>query len=485
FNSVIKMSANADLQRIFSRIDANQSRYIDRLRDAVAVRSVSAWPDHRGEVVRMVERAADELKSLGASVRLAPLGEQKLTDGTKLQLPPCLLADLPSNANSDKKKTLLIYGHLDVQPAAKEDGWDTEPFELTERNGNLYGRGSSDDKGPVLGWLNAVEAYKEEGIELPVNLKFCLEAMEESGSEGLDQLLVKERKCFLSGVDLVCISDNYWLGKDKPCLTYGLRGICYFFLEVSCAAKDLHSGVFGGSVPEAMNDLVWFLGRLADKDGKILIDSIDENVAPLTPEEEALYDRMDFSVDEFKADNGLHGLLHASKAKTLQHRWRFPSLSVHGIEGAFYGEGAKTVIPRRVIGKFSIRIVPNQTPDEVNAKVVAYCERLFRERGSPNQCRIIPQHGGRHWFSDFQHPHFQAAAKATKTVYGVEPDMTREGGSIPVTLSLQESTGKNVLLLPMGQADDGAHSQNEKLSKRNYIQGTKLMAAYLHEVGQI
>uniref|UniRef100_A0A1I8G9D2 M20_dimer domain-containing protein n=1 Tax=Macrostomum lignano TaxID=282301 RepID=A0A1I8G9D2_9PLAT len=337
------MSANADLQRIFSRIDANQSRYIDRLRDAVAVRSVSAWPDHRGEVVRM-----------------------KLTDGTKLQLPPCLLADLPSNANSDKKKTLLIYGHLDVQPAAKEDGWDTEPFELTERNGNLYGRGSSDDKGPVLGWLNAVEAYKE--------VRFLV----------------------------------------------------------------------------------------------------------IAPEEEALYDKMDFSVDEFKADNGLHGLLHASK-----HRWRFPSLSVHGIEGAFYGEGAKTVIPRRVIGKFSIRIVPNQTPDEVNAKVVAYCERLFRERGSPNQCRIIPQHGGRHWFSDFQHPHFQAAAKATKTVYGVEPDMTREGGSIPVTLSLQESTGKNVLLLPMGQADDGAHSQNEKLSKRNYIQGTKLMAAYLHEVGQI
>lgn len=150
--------------------------------------------------------------------------------------------------NDPKKKTVCIYGHLDVQPALKEDGWDTEPFVLTEKNGKMYGRGSSDDKGPVLCWIHALEAFKAIGEEFPVNLKFVFEGMEESGSEGLDDLLYAEQDKFLKGVDYVCISDNYWLGTDKPCITYGLRGICYFFAEVTCAEKDLHSGVFGGTV---------------------------------------------------------------------------------------------------------------------------------------------------------------------------------------------------------------------------------------------
>lgn len=138
--------------------------------------------------------------------------------------------------------------YVDVQPAQKEDGWDTEPFKLTEKDGKLYGRGASDDKGPVICWLNAIEAYQKTGQQVPVNIKFVFEAMEESGSEGLDELLEKEKNDFLANVDYVCISDNYWLGKEKPCITYGLRGICYFDVEIQCAKKDLHSGVFGGSV---------------------------------------------------------------------------------------------------------------------------------------------------------------------------------------------------------------------------------------------
>ena len=162
-----------------------------------------------------------------------------------MDLPPVLFAHLGKDPS---KKTVMIYGLLDVQPALVEDGWDTEPFVLTEKNDRLYGRGSTDDKGPVLGWLHAIEAFQQTGQSLPVNLKFCLEGMEESGSEGLEELLFKEKDGFMSGVDFVCISDNYWLGKNKPCLTYGLRGLCYFFIEVECATKDLHSGVFGGSM---------------------------------------------------------------------------------------------------------------------------------------------------------------------------------------------------------------------------------------------
>lgn len=141
-----------------------------------------------------------------------------------------------------------MYGHLDVQPALIEDGWDTEPFVLTERDGKLFGRGSTDDKGPVLCWLHAIEGFQTLGIDLPVNVKFIFEGMEESGSEGLDELLFARKDTFLADVDYVCISDNYWLGKEKPCITYGLRGVCYFFIEVQCADKDLHSGVFGGTV---------------------------------------------------------------------------------------------------------------------------------------------------------------------------------------------------------------------------------------------
>lgn len=193
----------------------------------------------------MVEWTAEKLKTLGTTVEFRDVGIQELPDGKKIPLPPVLFGTL---GNDPQKKTVCIYGHLDVQPALKEDGWNTDPFVLTEKNGKLYGRGSSDDKGPVLCWIHSLEAYNAIGEAIPVNLKFIFEGMEESGSEGLDDLLYAEQEKFLKGVDYVCISDNYWLGTEKPCITYGLRGICYFFIEISCAEKDLHSGVFGGTV---------------------------------------------------------------------------------------------------------------------------------------------------------------------------------------------------------------------------------------------
>lgn len=386
------------------------------------------------------------------------------------------------------KKTLLIYGHLDVQPARKEDGWNTDPFVLTEVDGKLYGRGSTDDKGPVLGWLIALRIINELKVQLPVNLKFCFEGMEESGSEGLDEMIIKRKGDFFSGIDFVCISDNYWLGKDKPCLTYGLRGISYFFIEVECSTKDLHSGVFGGTVHEAMSDLVWLFTQLQDGDGKILVPGLMDDVTPLTDHEKSLYDSIDFDVEQYKKDagvTGLHSCVKNCPKQTLMNRWRYPSLSIHGVQGAFDGEGAKTVIPSKVVGKFSIRLVPNQTPEKVEQLVVKYVNDQFKKRNSPNKMKCFMFHGGRPWISDPKSGNFEAGAAATKRVYGVQPDLTREGGSIPVTLSFEEATGKDVLLLPMGSSDDGAHSQNEKINKTNYIQGIKLLAAYLFEISKV
>lgn len=332
---------------------------------------------------------------------------------------------------------------MDVQPALKEDGWDTDPFVLTEVDGKLYGRGATDDKGPVICWIHAIEGFQQLGIEVPVNIKFCFEGMEESGSEGLDDLLFAETEKFLKGTDYVCISDNYWLGKDKPCLTYGLRGICYFGLEVECSAKDLHSGVFGGTVFEAMSDLIYLMNTLVDVNGRILVPGLYDEVAAEHPTESALYDAIAFDVPTYKEDLGATRLLHNDdKTKLLQHRWRFPSLSLHGIEGAFYEPGQKTVIPRKVIGKFSIRIVPDQQPEQIEKYVCDYIKAKFAERGSPNTMKVYMAHGGKPWTEDPNHPHYMAARVATKHVYGVDPDMTREGGSIPVTLTFQQGKWK-------------------------------------------
>jgi len=374
---------------------------------------------------------------------------------------------------------------LDVQPAEKSDGWDTEPFELIEKDGKLYGRGSTDDKGPILAWINAVEACQKTGVEIPVNIKFVFEGLEEHGSAGLDEALERRKDTWLKDVDYVVISDNYYLGLEKPCLTYGLRGLSYFFVDITCAAQDLHSGIFGGSVHEAMSDLIYLLDRLVDKDGKILVPGVYDKVAPLKDEERALYDNIDFEPDNFRKMIGAKKLIHEKKHDVLMSRWRYPSLSIHGIENAFSGPGSKTVIPRNVIGKFSIRLVPNQDPKEIDRLVKDYLEKLHKERGSPNTCKVEPHHSGKPWMSDFKHPHFDAGRKAIKMVYGCEPDLIREGGSIPVTLSLQDYTQKNVMLLPLGACDDSAHSQNEKMNRKNYIEGTKVLAAYLFEVANL
>jgi len=310
--------------------------------------------------------------------------------------------------------------------------------------------------------------------------------MEESGSEGLDDFLAERKNTFLKDVDYVCISDNYWLGKNKPCLTYGLRGIAYFFIEVACATKDLHSGVFGGSVHEAMNDLIYLMSKLVDVNGKILAPGVSDEVVKLTDKEIKAYEQIDFDVEDYRKDLGCERIIHhKDKVQTLMHRWRYPSLSLHGIQGAFDGTGCKTVIPAKVIGKFSIRLVPNQTPAHVEKCLCDYLNKIFQERKSPNKIKVSMVHGAKAWMSDPDHPHFAAGRAATKHVWNQEPDMTREGGSIPVALTFEEVTGKNVMLLPIGACDDGAHSQNEKIDRKNYIEGSKILAAYIHEVQKI
>jgi len=468
------------MEEFFKFVDSHQQDYVHRLGEAVGIQSVSGDPLRRDDVVKMGHWIKDWILKLGGYVEVRDVGTHTV-EGQVLQLPPILLGHFGQDPT---KRTVCVYGHYDVQPAKKEDGWSTDPFTLTEVDGKLFGRGATDDKGPVISWLWVVEAYQAMKKPLPVNLKFCFEGMEESGSEGLEELVNAEAKKFFGDVDFFCISDNYWLGTTKPCLTYGLRGLCYFFLEVDGGTKDLHSGVYGGTVPEAMTTLIQLMGSLVDTKGKILVPGMYDLVAPVTEEEKSVYHPIDFSPEGYKSDAGVNHLLHDSKQDTLMHRWRFPSLTLHGIEGAWSGSGAKTVIPRKVVGKFSIRLVPDMEPSVVEDLVNKHLQSQLKAMGSPLHFKLAMS-GSKAWVSSFNHPNFIAGRNATKLVWGMEPDLTREGGSIPITLTFEEATGKNVILLPIGRGDDGAHSQNEKLDKVNYINGIKLLGSYLDEVAKL
>ena len=368
----------------------------------------------------------EQLKGIGATVQAHPLGPQP--GHPELELPPVLVARYGNDKN---KRTVLVYGHYDVQPAEKSDGWNSEPFELTiDEKDRMFGRGSTDDKGPVLGWINAIQAHQEAGIEFPVNLMMCFEGMEEYGSEGLEDFINKEAKQggALHGADVVCISDNYWLGTEKPCLTYGLRGCNYYGVTISGPGQDLHSGVFGGSAQEPMTDLVRVLGSLVDTHGQIQIPGVMDMVAPVTDEEKELYPGIAYSMDNLFESLGSKTSIHEDKDRTLMARWRFPSLSVHGIEGAFAGTGAKTVIPAKVTGKFSIRTVPNIESDKLDQIVFKHVKDTFAKLGSKNTLDVQLIHAGPWWVASPKHWNFEAAGKAVERVFGIKPDFTREGG---------------------------------------------------------
>ncbi|KZP12927.1 CNDP dipeptidase [Athelia psychrophila] len=467
-------------------VDKNADKFIGRLADAVAIPSISGDASRRNDVYKMAAFLDEQLRSYGLETKLVELGDQEI-EGQTLKLPPAILGSIGTDP---KKKTVLIYGHYDVQPADISDGWDTDPFKLTiDDKGRLIGRGSSDDKGPVLGWVNILEAHKTLGLELPVNLRFCLEGMEESGSEGLDELIESETKkgkgSYFDGVDCVCISDNYWLNTRTPAVTYGLRGLTYFKINIHGPGRDLHSGVFGGTVHEPMTDLIKIMSRLVDPDGTILIPGVREMVGEPDEEEKLIYEGLDYNISDIEESAGSKTAISSDKATVLMGRMRFPSLSLHGIEGAFHGVGAKTVIPAKVAGKFSIRLVPPQTPENVNPLIISYIESEFAKLNSKNTLVLEDLHGGKPWVENTKHWNYEAAIKATKAVYKQAPDLTREGGSIPVTLTFAESLKVNVLLLPMGRGDDGAHSTNEKLDRSNFIEGTKLLGTYLYEVAAI
>lgn len=314
-----------------------------------------------------------------------------------------------------------------------------------------------------------------------MNLIFCFECMEESGSEGLEGLIEREATKYFEPVDCWCISDNYWIGTKKPCVQYGLRGICYLQVEISGPQRDLHSGR-GGTVHEPLNELVRLLDSLVDPaTGRITVPGIEELVPPISVSERQSFEDVEFDVDDFRRSNGVDKLRCERKADLLEAMWRRPSLTIHGVEGAFSGPGAKTVIPAKVTGKFSVRLVDGMDPDRVEELLRAHLQEIFNGLRTPNHLVIIGGHSAAAFAQRFDDFNYTAARRSVEKVYGQAPNLVRSGGSIPITLAFQHM-GKSVLLLPMGRGDDGQHGPNEKLDRSNYLQGIKIFGTYLHEI---
>ncbi|XP_028593304.2 beta-Ala-His dipeptidase-like isoform X1 [Podarcis muralis] len=479
-SSVLNSTSLED--QLFQYIDDHQEKFVKTLKEWVAVESDSIQPAQRSEVKNMIEKAASCLRNLGANVTLVDMPVHQVLDGRNISLPPVILAEL---GEDPLKPTVCFYGHVDVMPAKKSDGWETDPYVLTDIGGNLYGRGATDNKGPVLAWIHAVSAFKELRKDLPVNLKFLIEGMEEAISIGLKELVEREKEQFFSNVDYIVISDNTWLSTEKPALTYGTRGNAGFSVEVQGGERDLHSGALGGIVQEPMSDLIALLDSLVDSSGHILIPGIYDGVDDFTEEEKKLYEPIEFDIEQYKVDVGVKKFLYDTKEEILSHLWRFPSLSIHGIEGAFHEKGIKTVIPSRVIGKFSIRQVPHMNLSTVECQVKRHLEKVFSERNSPNKLTVRAEEGASPWITNISDPQYKAAAKAIKRVFKKDPDMIRDGSTIPIAQMLQDITKKSVMMFPIGAADDGEHSQKEKISRKNYINGTKVFSSFLLEIAKL
>lgn len=468
-------------------ISSNVDVYINRLAEAVAIPSVSTDLSKRNACFQMADLLNQWIEDLGGKSEKVLVGFQELDDGQRYDLPPVIMAEFKKDDNN--KPTVLVYGHYDVQPADKADGWSSDPFTLTEKNEMLYGRGSTDDKGPILAWLWAIEIYREMDLELPVNIKFCLEGMEESNSECLADLLNREAKKdgFLAGVDYVVITDNYWITKNRPCLTYGTRGVASFECEVRAGSQTLHSGVYGGCIAEPMTDLIQLLAAVSSGGhGNIDISGCrKEDCEPLNDDEKNLYEGISFDTDQFRKEAGnVPSLVGDTATEVLMNRWRYPSLSIHGIEGAYSGQGVKTVIPGSAIGKFSMRLVPGQDPKKVEEEVEKVLRERFSELKSPNTLRITSS-ASEPWLANPKSPLYQAGASALLKVHGVRPDFTREGGSIPITETIQKILKVETMLLPLGASDDGAHSENEKIGKKNYIQAVHTLFVLFDEIDRI
>jgi acetylornithine deacetylase/succinyl-diaminopimelate desuccinylase-like protein len=440
-------------------IDSNLQRFQDELFEWLKIPSVSA----DGKYKQDVRKAAEFLKAkfLDVGVDHAELCE---TGGH-----PIVFAEKRINP---KAPTILVYGHYDVQPADPLELWESPPFDPVVRDGKIFARGACDDKGQVYMHVKAFETMNALK-RLPCNVKFMVEGEEEVGSENLASF-VRDNKEKLKA-DIILISDTAMISLDHPSITVGLRGLSYMEVEVIGPNRDLHSGVYGGAVANPVNILCRMIASLHDDKGRVTIPGFYDKVVDLTPAEREALNRAPFSLDAYKRDLQIGDVWGEEGYTTLERTGIRPTLDVNGIWGGYTGEGAKTVLPSRAHAKLSMRLVPNQSSEEISALFTQHIKAI-----APTTVRVnvIAHHGGEPAVTPSDSKAFAAAAKAFETVWGKRPIPTRDGGSIPIVALFKKELNLDTVLMGFGLDSDAIHSPNEHFGVKNFRMGIETIVAF-------
>ncbi|UCF67569.1 MAG: dipeptidase [Acidobacteriota bacterium] len=441
-----------------------RERHLELLEQLLSIPSISTDADRAGDVRRAAEWVRDRLNAAGCQlVELHETSGHPLVYGEWSGVPG--------------EPTVLVYGHYDVQPVDPLELWTSPPFEPTQRDGKLYARGASDDKGQFTIHINALEAHLRATGSCPVNIKFLLEGEEEIGSPNLRPFIAANRdrlKC-----DVVVISDTAMFAKGVPSICHGLRGLAYLQINVTGTKTDLHSGSYGGGVVNPANALTEMLASLKDRNGKIRVPGFYDNVRRMTREERLSYADLPHKDSTFRRGIGAPALFGEKGFTTLERLWARPSLDVNGIWSGFTGKGAKTVIPATAHAKISARLVPFQASSEITRKLSSHLKKI-----APASVKVTVEalHGGEPWLAPKQHPALQATGQALQRAFGKKAVFVLEGGSIPIVADFDRMLRVPCVLMGIGLPDDGLHAPNEKIDLSQHFRGIEAAAFLLEEL---
>lgn len=441
-------------------IEKNRDRFVEELFSLLRIQSVSADTKYKNEVLKAANFLRDHLASLGADK-----AETIETAGF-----PVVYAEKIINP---EWPTILVYGHYDVQPADPYELWESKPFEPEIRNGKIYARGASDDKGQLFIHVKAFETMAKTNA-LACNVKFMFEGEEEVGSGNLGEFVKKNRDKLAA--DVILISDTSIIANEHPSITAGLRGLSYVEVEVTGANRDLHSGVYGGAVANPINVLSKMIASLTDENNRITIPGFYDKVREYSQEERKELAKRPFNLEEYKKELGIDDIMGEAGYSTIERVGIRPSLDVNGIWGGYTGEGSKTVLPSKAYAKISMRLVPDQDHEEITDLFIKHFKSLAPKGVT---VKATPHHGGQPAVTPIDSPAFKAASMAFEKAWGKKPIPTMEGGSIPIVALFQKELGVNSILMGFGLDSDAIHSPNESFGVENFLKGVETVI-YMH-----
>jgi acetylornithine deacetylase/succinyl-diaminopimelate desuccinylase-like protein len=448
-------------------IEGRREQHLSELCEFLRIPSVSAKSEHKPDIERAAKWVAEKLRAAGfKKVEIVPTNLHPLVYAESLEAPG--------------KPTVLFYGHYDVQPAEPLDLWTSPAFEPESRDGNLYGRGTADDKGQVHIHLKSLESLHQLHGKFPVNIKVLIEGEEEVGSVSLWDYVQKNREKLKA--DALVVSDTSMLGKGAPSITYGLRGLNYYQIELTGPARDLHSGVYGGAVPNPLTILTELFSKLHDKNFRVAIPGFYDDVRKVPVAERRALKKLPWKVKDFERAVGALQYFGEKDFSTVERLWIRPTLELNGIWGGYQGEGAKTVIPSKAFAKFSTRLVPDQPPEKIAKLVEKHMRKLLPKSV---HCNFELLSTGKPWVAAFHAPIFQVAQNALQKGFGKKAVFIREGGSIPFVTQMHDTFKVPCVLIGFGLPDENAHAPDEHISLENYYGGIRSIAHFYEDLASL